>query len=558
MDESNIPEFRIMHSGKDSHGEDAEENHRYPFAGGPNPTRKVGVIDVTKNEIAEPIWMSCDDYDSNEYYFARMHWLQNGHMIVQRLNRLQTETDLLLFNTSTGKSKIILHQVSDVWINVHNLFKMVTILPDGTLQFIWGSEKSGFQHLYMYNYKQDAREAECMYALTEGDWIVESICGLLLSDNDDHDGVLFISGTYTSCLERHLYAIPLERRDITLPINKPLQLTKALGMHNISMDAKCTTFVDVYSSTQSSPKAEIFQIPTISEINNAFGKENAELKTTSIRVLHTTRDKRVEELGSALRPPEIISFPSFDQKVTLYGALYKPDHAVHGNGPFPTMVHVYGGPHVQRVSESYTMCIDMRAQKLRSLGIAVLRVDNRGSFRRGLKFEGAIKHQMGTIEIEDQKCGVQKLIQDGITIPGRVGIYGWSYGGYMSIMCLLKASDVFKVGISGAPVTSWDGYDTCYTERYMSTPQLNQEGYQVGNAMEYVAQLQDSQKLLLVHGLIDENVHFRHTARFINALIHARKRYDVMLFPNERHSPRSVQDRIYMEERIIEYVMVHL
>merc|ERR1712217_883061 len=159
---------------------------------------------------------------------------------------------------------------------------------------------------------------------------------------------------------------------------------------------------------------------------------------------------------------------------------------------------------------------------------------------------------MGNLEVADQAAAVKWGAQQGLTDSKRVGIYGWSYGGYLSAMCLAKASNVFKCAVSGAPVTSWDGYDTCYTERYMGTPEGNPKGYKTSSIMEDVDGMKGD--LLLVHGLIDENVHFRHTARLINALIAAQKPYRLMLFPNERHSPRSQKDREYMEERIWSFI----
>ncbi|MCA9928912.1 MAG: S9 family peptidase, partial [Anaerolineales bacterium] len=255
-----------------------------------------------------------------------------------------------------------------------------------------------------------------------------------------------------------------------------------------------------------------------------------------------------------LTAPEIVTFNSRDG-VPLYGALYRPP-AAFGKGPFPTIVSVYGGPHAQRVTNSWLLTVDMRAQYLSSLGFLVFKLDNRGSARRGLAFEGVLKHNMGDIEVQDQVDGVNWLASQGLTDPNRVGIYGWSYGGYMAAMCLARAAATFKVAVAGAPVTHWDGYDTGYTERYMGTPQTNPAGYEISNVMAHVDKIEG--KLLLVHGLIDENVHFRHTARLINALIHARKPYDLLLFPNERHMPRSLADRIYMEERIRDYFVEHL
>jgi dipeptidyl-peptidase-4 len=196
------------------------------------------------------------------------------------------------------------------------------------------------------------------------------------------------------------------------------------------------------------------------------------------------------------------------------------------------------------------------AQYLRSRGSLVFKLDNRGSARRGLVFESAIKHRMGTVEVDDQVDGVRWLVEQGLADPARVGVTGWSYGGYMSLMCLAKAPDVFKVAVAGAPVTSWDAYDTAYTERYMGTPQSNPAGYAEGSVMTHAEQIRG--KLLLVHGMLDENVHFRHTARLINALTRARKVYDLLVFPDERHMPRHRPDRVYQNEQIIGYFQRHL
>ena len=190
----------------------------------------------------------------------------------------------------------------------------------------------------------------------------------------------------------------------------------------------------------------------------------------------------------------------------------------------------------------------MRAQYLAQQGFLVFLLDNRGSARRGLAFEALLKHNMGDVEVQDQVDGVRWLVEQGLADPDRVGIYGWSYGGYVTLMCLARAAKTFKVGVAGAPVTHYDGYDTGYTERYMGLPQSNPEGYEQSSVMAHVHNIEGH--LLLIHGLIDENVHFRHTARLINALIAARKPYDLMLFPDERHSPRRLADRVYMEERL--------
>lgn len=260
------------------------------------------------------------------------------------------------------------------------------------------------------------------------------------------------------------------------------------------------------------------------------------------------------------QPPELLSFPSStDTNTMLHGALYRPDPAQHGLGPYPTIVAVYGGPHVQRVQRSYALlCTDMRAQRLRSLGFAVLKCDNRGSSRRGLAFEGVIRDQLGCFEVQDQVAAVQTVVRMGIADPQRVGIYGWSYGGYLSAMCLCRAPDVFRVAVAGAPVTSWDGYDTHYTERYMSTPKLNPVGYRESSVFHHVPNMRKEQRLMLVHGLIDENVHYRHSSRLMEELKKYGKDYDLLLFPDARHSPRKIRDRVYMEQKICDYFVRNL
>ncbi|RHX97176.1 hypothetical protein DYB25_007218 [Aphanomyces astaci] len=528
IDDTHIPEFRIMHSGSAELGDNAQEDHRYPFAGQANPRRRLAVQSVNVSTRQLPVYVPFPDAD---FYISRVHWFVDGSLGIETLNRLQTEAALLRWTPTTQALVELIHETSAVWQNAHYLYRNLESRPDGSFTFIWASERTGFMHLYLYEFAHGA--ATLVRPLTHGDGNVESIDGIDL----EHD-VLYFSGNLTSPIERHLF-----QTSLSVP-NAPItQVTTIPGVHNVVLDGSASVFVDVYHNLTTPPTAVLSKLAS---------------PAVTIHTLHATSDPRLTQLQDRIEAPSTFTFSSRDGTATLYGALYKPDAAKFGPGPYPTMVNVYGGPHVMRVQNAWNVTVDMRAQLLRNLGYAVLKVDNRGTYRRGLAFEGAIKHAMGTIEISDQEDGVHKLIQDGVTIAGRVGIIGWSYGGYMSAISLVKAPATFKLGIAGAPVTSWDGYDTCYTERYMSTPQLNPEGYARGNVMNFVQHLQPHQKLLLIHGLIDENVHFRHTARLINALIAARKHYDLLLFPKERHSPRHLEDRIYMEQRIAQYIVANL
>jgi dipeptidyl-peptidase-4 len=203
------------------------------------------------------------------------------------------------------------------------------------------------------------------------------------------------------------------------------------------------------------------------------------------------------------------------------------------------------------VNDSWVQTVDLRAQMFAERGFVVLKVDNRGSARRGLQFEATISRRLGDIEVRDQVEGVRWLATLGFADIARVGIYGWSYGGYMTLMAMMKAPDVFKVGVAGAPVADYAGYDTAYTEKYLGTPQGNPQGYEQASILTHVDRLEG--KLLVIHGMIDENVHFRHTARLMQVLIDAGKPFETLLYPNERHMPRSERDRTDMERRILDY-----
>jgi dipeptidyl-peptidase-4 len=513
VDETHIPIYRIVHQGKDAVGENAQEDHRYPFAGAPNARVRLGVVPVTGGQ---PIWM--DLGDDEDIYLARVQWLPDGGLSAQIENRAQTTLDLVRFDPQTGERRSLLRETSNVWINLHQMFRP---LRDGEYAggFIWASERDGFQHLYLYG-----RNGALIRQLTRGEWMVDSLAGV-----DEQRGLVYFTGTRESPLEAHLYAAALDG-------GEPRRITAEPGKHAVVLDHACTRFVDVHDSLDQPPTVTLRSI-----------EDGAPLAT-----IFDERDPRLDEL--ALDPPELVSLRSRDG-VMLHGALFRPA-ARYGAGPYPTIVQVYGGPHAQTVSNSWSMTIAMRAQYLRSQGFLVFMLDNRGSARRGLTFEGAIKHTMGHIEVDDQVDGVRWLVAQGLADPARAGIYGWSYGGYMAVMSLARAPETFKVAVAGAPVAHWDGYDTHYTERYMGTPQGNPGGYAESSPLSHVGTI--AGKLMLIHGLIDENVHFRHTARLINALIKARKPYDLFLFPDERHMPRGLADRIYMEERIRDYFVEHL
>jgi dipeptidyl-peptidase 4 len=514
VDETAIPIWRISHLGDAT---PSWEDHRYPFAGADNAKVKLGVIPRAGGET---VWMDLAMDGAPELYLARVHWTPAGELLAQLEDRAQQRLELVRFDLATGARELVLAESSEVWINLHGMFEPLEH-GEGELAgaFVWGSERDGFRHLYLF-----AHDGKLIRQLTAGEWIVDELVAV-----DEPRGEVYFMGTKDGPTERQLYRVALAGGAIE-------RVTTAPGMHAVTMDPARTVYIDSYSSAAAPPQVEI---------RMAHGGE-------LVHRIAIPSDPRIEELG--LTPPELVTLTNRDG-VSLHGAVYRPP-ASAGPPPWPVIVSVYGGPHAQRVTNGWDMTVDMRAQYLRGLGYLVFKLDNRGSARRGLAFEGAIARDLGDVEVRDQQDGVRWLVEQGLADAARVGIYGWSYGGYMAAMALARAPETFKVAVAGAMVSSWDGYDTHYTERYMGTPTDNPEGYRESSVMSHVDTLVGH--LMIVHGGIDENVHFRHSARFIDALNKARKPYELLMFPSERHLPRGEADRVYMEERMRDFFGEHL
>ncbi|MXZ87588.1 MAG: S9 family peptidase, partial [Dehalococcoidia bacterium] len=502
VDARHIPDYPIVHQGQDALD---TEHHRYPFAGAPNARVRLGVVAAAGGE---PVWMDLGDED--DIYLPRVVWRPDGMLAGVVLNRAQTELHLHLFDPETGAVTRTLVERGEPWLNLGDF----RFLETGEL--LWSSERTGFRHLELYD--RDLNESR---RLTSGEWVVTRIVEV-----DEERRTVFFSGTREGAVERHLYRVGLDGGEVE-------RLTSEPGVHGCAVSPDGATFVDTFSSREHAAVTTLRRTDGGNVLATLF--EEPEMTAT----------------GQGLRAPELRVMAAADG-TPMFGAVYRPE----GEGPHPLVVSVYGGPHAQRVLDDWALTVDLRAQYLAQAGFAVLAVDNRGSANRGLAFEAHLHRRMGTVEVDDQVAAVEQLVAEGLADPERVGIYGWSYGGYMTCLCLMRAPEVFHVGVSGAPVVDWDGYDTGYTERYMSTPQDNAEGYREGAVTTHVEGL--AGKLLLVHGMVDENVHFRHTARLITALTAAQKPYDIQIFPEERHMPRDAAGLEYMERRLLSYFEEHL
>lgn len=501
-DSRHIPEYPIVHQGRPTID---IERHRYPFSGQPNAILDLAIVDV-RNGRTE--WL--DLGPDRDIYIARVGWRPDGALAVQILSRNQRTLRLVVFE-SGSPGRTLIEELQEPWIN---LAGDTAFLEDGRI--VWSTERTGFRHLELR-----AADGSLVRTLTGGEWMVSSLLGV-----DEPSGFVYFAATAASPLERQLYRVSLKG-------GTPERLTIEPGWHAGVLAPGGIWLLDAWSSRTTPPR--------ILARNLVDGRDV---------IVHGPENVDVASLGLVV--PEFHEVPAPDGTL-LYGALYRP---VGSEPPYPVIVSVYGGPHVQRVVDDWSLTVDLRAQYLAQQGAAVFKLDNRGSSGRGLAFESHINRRFGSVEVEDQVAGVRYLGSLPDFDTSRVGIYGWSYGGYLTLMALLRAPDVFAFGVAGAPVTDWDGYDTAYTERYMGTPQNNPEGYRESSILNHAAKLQ--RPLLIVHGMADENVHFRHTARLIVALTQAGKPYELLLFPEERHMPRDPQGLEYQEQRVLDFLLRHL
>ena len=466
------------------------EHHPYPFVGKPNAVTRLGIMPLAGGEVD---WISWDEF--GECYIIDMLWAPSQDLVVQIITRDQKNLIVLRYNPNEKTRRVLWTETAPDWVNTtHALF----FLP--SQEILTTSEKNpdGFRHLVIRNLDNGA-----VRWITKGPWMVTAI----LAVSEDGKSAI-IQATKESPLERHIYRVDLNSSDLS-------RLTFSPGIHQALVSSDFRWMVDQYSSLTMSPATELLDLRQ---------KESEKIRLGPNPV-------NAETLG--LKEPDIITLDLADG-TRLYGAVYTP--YVSDSAKHPVIVSVYGGPHAQLVTNAWHLSVDLSAQYFAQHGYLVLKVDNRGSANRGKEFERTLYRQFGTIELEDQLAVLEWVHQHYPTDPERVGIYGWSYGGFMTLSALMKAPDVFKVGVAGAPVTDFRYYDTAYTERYMGSDETNHAGYEQASVINFASQMEG--KLLIIHGLLDENVHFRHTALLTDALVKQHKDFSLFALPKTRHMPR--------------------
>ncbi|PSR34190.1 MAG: S9 family peptidase [Sulfobacillus benefaciens] len=502
VDDRHVPEFPLVHWERDLA---MVEPHRYPFVGEPNAKTRLGLVSMDGGPIR---WL---DFGEEEQYIARVIWRNDRELAVMLLSRDNKRLRWVLYDVLKNVYAPLFEERSPLWVNVGDDTRFLD-----TGEILTSSEASGFRHLWIYD--QDTPGGR---QITHGEYEVQRLLAV-----DEPHRLAYVAATKETPLEVHIYRVGLDDGQMTRLSNEP-------GVHHAVISPDFNLWVDQSGSLQYSPQTRLMTMTGDIEA-----------------ILHGENRLTPENLG--LKAPELVTVAA-DDGITLYGAVYPAKTDVR---PVPAIVNVYGGTHAQMVLNSWNLTIDLQAQLLSQKGYLVFKLDNRGSYHRGKQFEGYVYRRFATVEVQDQVTGVHWLVENRHVDPHRIGIYGWSYGGYMSLMALLKAPDIFRVAVAGAPVTDFRFYDTAYTERYMETPQNNPQGYHEASVLSYVDQLQGD--LLIIHGLLDENVHFRNSVRLIQALNQVGKSADLVLLPESRHAVRGFHNVLTVIRRRTEYFLNHL
>lgn len=468
----------------------------YPKVGEPNPSVNIGVVDT---ETGENIWMNLDNEDG---LVPRIYWTSNDdELAVVWMNRQQNELKLIFFDVKSGERRVVMEEKSENgWIDVYDFFAGVDdyfFFPEDSREFLWISDRSGYNHLYRYDYS-----GELINQVTNGDWRVTN----LFAVNSEQNRVYYAS-TEESPLERHLYSVSLDG------LNK-VKYTSAPGTHNISMGQNGRFYIDTWSNTATPRRVELLTTDNDGEKLESY-------------VNNTTVEKYIEEY--IYQPKELFSFTNSDGQ-ELDGYLIKP-HDFDSTKTYPLLLTIYGGPGAQGVYNEFET--NMWTQFLAQEGYVIANVNNRGSGGYSSDFEKSVYRNLGELEAFDYAETARYLASKNWIDGSRMAIRGHSYGGYMAALTVVLHPDVFKVSIVGAPVTDWRLYDTIYTERYMGLLDENEEGYRRGSVMAHANKLKA--KMLVAHSSMDENVHIQNTMQMITAFTNAGKDVDIRIYPQGGH-----------------------
>ena len=513
FDESGVKEYNMQkwHQGQ-LYPEDYR--YKYPKAGEDNSVVEIKIFDLD-TKIIVPV----DLGTNTDIYIPRITWTKSPEVLsVRRLNRLQNSMGILHIDAATGMGKEIITDQSDTYVSVEEL----VYLDDGK-HIITTNESSGYRHIYLYDI-----DGKLIRPITTGQWEVKRFGGV---DQSKRKGIVYYTSHEESPLEQHFYAIDLGGKD-----KRKLSIEAGVNTVNLSNDFKY--YINYHSHNTSVNRVELYETKSNKRIKVL--EDNQEL------------EKAVGDYG--LVSKEFFDLPIGDG-TKLNGYMLKPKDFSESR-KYPVLMFQYSGPGSQQVSNSFGGGHFYWHQLLVQKGYLVVVIDGRGTGGRGAEFKKQTYKQLGKLEVEDQIAAARFLSEQSYVNKARIGIWGWSYGGYMSSLAILRGADVFSMAIAVAPVTSWRYYDTIYTERYLAKPQDNAAGYDDNSPATYAANLKG--KFLLIHGTGDDNVHFQNSVALADALIANGKQFDSFYYPDRAHGIRSNGAREHIYHLMTDYVLENL
>lgn len=510
FDEKAVPMFSMEYFNNEVYPE--PYTFKYPKVGQTNATVGVYIYDLDTQKS-----IKVSNTESPNDYYPRIKWTTDPtKLCFTHLNRLQNELTLFIADATNGSIYPMLKEVNNTYININD---NLTFLKDGR-HFLWTSEQSGHNHLYKYE-----MSGRPVAALTQGDWEVTEVYGV-----DEAKGLIYYQAAKSNAMERQIYAVSLDGKT-----NTPI--IEQVGTNAAQFSKTYNYFVLTHSTLNSAPTYTVHQRNgtqvRVIEDNAKIGTLQKDTKTAKATFMQIKNAEGVDLNAFMIKPNDL-------KKRKKY----------------PVLMYVYGGPGSQQVTDQWKGANYWWFQLLAQKGYIVVCVDNRGTGARGEAFKKVTYKQLGKYESEDQIAAAKYLATLPYVDAKRIGIFGWSYGGFMATSCLFKGADIFKSAIAVAPVTNWKWYDSIYTERYMQTEAENAEGYKDNSPVNFADKMKGD--LLLIHGMADDNVHFQNAAELVNALVKANKQFDTYYYPNKNHGISGGNTRLHLYTKMTNFLLEKL
>lgn len=506
FDESEVPQFSMDLYKKDLYP--TAETFKYPKAGEKNAVVSLHIYNLAGN-ISQPINLG----NYSDFYIARIQWTKDANLVsVQVLNRHQDNLDLIFVDATTAAAKVVLNEKDKAYVDVTD---NLTFLNDNS--FIWTSEKDGFNHIYLYD-----KNGKLKNQVTKGNWEVTSYYGF-----DEKTKTVFYQSVENGSIIRDVYKISLDGK-------KKVKLSQQVGTNGATFSPDFTYFINSFSSAT---------VPPTYTLNSSKDGKQVQSIVDNTALL--------DKLKKYDLPNKEFFELTTEKGNKLNAWIIKPKD-FDATKKYPVFMFQYSGPGSQEVANNWLDTNDMWFMMLTQQGYIVACVDGRGTGFKGANFKKCTQKELGKFEVEDQIDAAKVIGNYAYVDKTRIGIFGWSYGGFMSSNCLFKGADVFKMAIAVAPVTNWRFYDSIYTERYMTTPQENASGYDDNSPINHVSKLKGN--FLLIHGTADDNVHVQNSMQMIEALIQANKQFDWAIYPDKNHGIFGGKTRIQLYNKMTNYI----